>query len=115
MLGIILLAGDKNSISTIKNVVKTYNELRRKQTEIVNELKREFNEIAQSNEEIVRPLSEVSRTMYYETTNDTPVNYSIKDYKMDMLEQRIKELEKELNELKKNRGVDNELSEGKGG
>lgn len=102
LVGILLFAGDKNSAGSLKNLLKSYNEFKKKRDELILELRRELNEVT---EEAVTPVKEVSssfRTGINEINNTyNEARNNFQDVRAKLLEERIKEIEEELKKLKK--------------
>ncbi|MFP3201416.1 MAG: hypothetical protein RXR43_04025 [Sulfolobus sp.] len=100
LVGLLLFAGDKTSASNIKSIMNAFNEFKKRRDEFINELKRELNEVTSSNNEIIRDVSSTFNQGLNEAKN-TLVS-SVNEIKL--LEERIRELEDEIERLKRQNG-----------
>ncbi|BFH73668.1 hypothetical protein SJAV_16120 [Sulfurisphaera javensis] len=102
LVGILLFAGDKNSVNSIKSVLKGYNEFKKRRDELVAELRREINDIAEESSTPIRDVSQHFKQGVESLNNSyLQARNNFQDMKVKLLEERIKELEEEIEKLKK--------------
>lgn len=87
MIAILLLAGEKDVASVARNIGKAIEELKRRQSEIKNELMRELNEVDEVNRSVVREMTYDDSYKYVRPSSQAS-------------SERIKELEEQINKLK---------------
>ena len=96
LVAILLLAGQKDIAGTIRNLGKTFEEIKRRQEEFRQELTRELSEAGEITGSIKKDLSDepIIRPYYQQS----------QDYKIKQLEDEIRRLQSELERLKKGDG-----------
>ncbi|MEM0173907.1 MAG: twin-arginine translocase TatA/TatE family subunit [Sulfolobaceae archaeon] len=96
LVAVLLFSGDPNIKETAKTLGKTLGELRRRQVEFTNEIKREILEETTNsiNNELNLNTNNANRMIYIK-----PIYYQDED-KIKLLEERIKQLQEEIERLK---------------
>jgi len=100
LVGLLLFAGDKTSANNIKSIMNAFNEFKKRRDEFINELKRELNEVTSSNTEIIRDVSSTFNQGLNEAKNTLVSSAN----EIKLLEERIRELEDEIERLKRQNG-----------
>ena len=98
IIAILLLAGEKDVVSTARNIGKTIEEFRRRQNEFKNELLRELDETTDVHRSIVKDMTYDDNYEYVRSPPQTS-NEKIKE-----LEEQINKLKSEVERLKKGNG-----------
>ena len=94
----------KETVKSLKEAYKTFTQLKRRQQEFTEEIKRE---ILSDVSEAVEPVKSTANVVRSDTTPGS-------DMRVRILEARIRELEKEIEALKKQAGKDGKGNNGSG-
>ncbi len=93
IVAVLLLAGEKDLSGTIRNIGKYWNQLRRSESDFKNEITRELNGMDLD----INMDDTVSSSKPFRQANDTRVRE---------LERQVRELQEELERMKKENGKD---------